>query len=153
MFGAILSFLSGGVFRLLIGQVAGWLDKRQEHLHEIERARLQMEADAAQHARNLEAIKVQAELGVKTIQVQADAAVTSAEADAWRQAVASAVDPADNSWAGMWNKAIRPAAASIVLALWCLALWRQGFITNEWDRDVMGAVLGFFFASRALGKK
>lgn len=153
MFGAILSFLGGGVFRLFIGQVSSWMDKRQEHAYELERARLQMEADAAQHARNLEAIKVQADLGIKTIQVQADASVTAAEADAWRQAVASAVDPADNSWAGLWNKSIRPASATIVLALWCLALWRQGFVTTDWDRDVMGAVLGFFFASRSLGKK
>ncbi len=150
---AIISFLAGGTFRLLLGQIASWLEKRQDHIHEIERARLQAEADQAAHDRSLQAIRVQADLGVKTIAVQSEATVTGAEADAWRQAVAGAVDPADQSWAGLWNKSVRPAAATIALGLWCAALASQSWVMSDWDREIVGSVLGFFFASRSLGKK
>ena len=70
MITALLSFLGGNVFRLVFGEVISYLNKKQDHAQEIERMRFQAEVDAAQHVRNLEAIKTQADLGVKTIQVQ-----------------------------------------------------------------------------------
>lgn len=74
MISALFSFLGGSVFRMIWGEVSHWLTARQDHTFEIERLRLQADMDAAQHARNLEAIRMQADLGVKTIQVQAEAA-------------------------------------------------------------------------------
>jgi len=153
MISALISFLGGSAFRMLWGEISQWLTARQEHAHEIERLKLQAEADAAQHARNLESQRLQAELGAKTIVVQAEADIGRLEADAWGRAVATAVDPADSSVVGQWVKAVRPAAASIALGLWALALYRAGWTMGDWDRELVGSILGFFFADRSLAKR
>lgn len=152
MFTALFSFLGGSAFRMIWGELSSWLTAKQDHSFEIERMRLQGEMDAATHARNLEALRVQADLGVKTIQVQAEADLALKEMDAWGRAVAGAVDPSDQSAVGQWVKAIRPAAASIALILWALALYRSGLVMGTWDRELVGAILGFFFADRSLVK-
>lgn len=152
MFTALFSFLGGSAFRMIWGELSSWLTAKQDHSFEIERMRLQGEMDAAAHARNLEALRVQADLGVKTIQVQSEADLALKEMDAWGRAVAGAVDPSDQSAVGQWVKAIRPAAASIALILWALALYRTGLVMSAWDRELVGAILGFFFADRSLVK-
>lgn len=149
---ALFSFLGGSAFRMIWGEVSAWLTTRQDHEQELERIRLQGELDAAQHARNLEAMRLQSDLGVKTIQVQGDADLSLKEMDAWGKAVAGAVDPSDTTTVGQWVKAIRPAAATIALGLWALALYRAGFNMTDWDHELVGAVLGFFFADRSLVK-
>ena len=70
MITALLSFLGGNVFRMIFGEIISYLGKRQDHSQEIERMRLQADFDAAQHARNQEAIMAQAELGIKTIRTK-----------------------------------------------------------------------------------
>lgn len=152
MFTALFSFLGGSAFRMIWGELSSWLTAKQDHSFEIERMRLQGDMDAAAHARNLESLRVQADLGVKTIQVQSEADLALREMDAWGKAVAGAVDPADQSAVGQWVKAIRPAAASISLVLWALALYRSGLVMSAWDRELVGAILGFFFADRSLVK-
>ena len=59
MFTALLSFLGGNVFRLMFGEVVSYLNKRQAHSFEIERLKLQADLDAAQHVRNLDAIRTE----------------------------------------------------------------------------------------------
>ena len=147
---AILTFLGGGAFRAVWGEIASYLTKRQEHKLEMERTRLQGELDAAQHARNLEAIRVQAELGVKTIAVQADADVARSEADAFREAMARAAIPTGIKWVDAWNASVRPAFATLALALWALSLHRNSWALSEWDLSLIGAVAGFYFADRTL---
>jgi hypothetical protein len=151
--GAILSFIGGSAFRLVWEAISSFLKASQEHRHEIERMKVQAEAEAAAHARNLEAIRVQAELGVKTIAVQADADMARAEVDAWAQAVANAGKPSGIWIIDAWNGAIRPLCASISVVLWVMALNAQGWKMTQWDQELVGVVLGFFFASRALTKK
>jgi hypothetical protein len=109
---AILSFLGGSAFRMVWGEVAAWMNRRQEHAQELDRMRLQGEMDAAQHARNLESIRVQAELGIKTIQVQADAAVAGLETEAWLEAVKATGRPIGVAWVDAWNASIRPGVAT-----------------------------------------
>jgi hypothetical protein len=153
MFSALLSFLGGSVFRMVWGEIAALLTARQDHRHEIERLKLQAETDAAQHARNLEAIKVQADLGVQTIRVQAEADIGGIEAQAWGNAVAALQQPTGIWAVDFWNGIIRPLAASIAIVLWVLALNSQGWQMGEWDKELVGVVLGFFFASRELLKR
>lgn len=147
---AILSFLGGSVFRMMFGQVSDWLNKRQDHQHEIERMRLSGDLDAAAHARNLEAIRVQAELGVKTIRVQAEARVEELELQGWAAAVATSQKPTGVTWVDAWNGCIRPLAASIAIFLWVVALNQAGWKMSEWDKELVGVILGFFFASRVM---
>ena len=153
MFSAILSFLGGSVFRMVWGELSSFFTARQDHGFEIERMRLQGDLEAAQHARNLEAIKVQADLGVKTIHVQAEAAAAQLETEGWFSAVRQAMQPTGIAWVDAWNGIIRPLAASIAILLWVLALNTQGWKMGDWDKELVGVVLGFFFASRELMKR
>lgn len=152
MLSAIVSFLGGSVFRMIWGEVSSWLTARQEHQHELDRMRMQGELDAAQHARNMEAIKVQADLGVKTIAVQAEADLGKIEADGWLDAVKSTGRAIGVAWVDAWNACIRPAVAT-----WSV-LMISGNYFEWWKLDengwsVCGAALGIYLADRALFKR
>ena len=152
MFAALLSFLGGSAFRLLMGEVVGFLKSRQDQKHEVELMRVQADLAASEHARNLESLKVQAELGVRTVQVQGERDVSVAEAQAFREAVAHAQKPTGIGWVDAWNASVRPAFASVALLLWLLALWSRGFVLSEWDTGLVGVIVGFYFADRSLRK-
>lgn len=152
MFTALLSFLGGGVFRMLLGEVSAWLTKRQDHRYEIERMKVQGELDASQHSRNLEAIRVQAELGVQTIRVQGEADLARLDAAGFYGAVAEAQKPTGIWLVDLWNGIIRPLCATIAVYLWVLALNAQSWKMGEWDKELVGVILGFYFVSRQLSK-
>lgn len=152
MFAAILSFLGGSAFRLLMGEVVGFLKSRQEQKHTVEMMRVQAEMEAAQHARQLDSIRVQAELGVKTIQVEGERDIAVSEAEAFRSLVSAAQKPTGIGWVDAWNASIRPAFGTICLALWGLSLYRTGWVLSEWDTSLMAVIIGFYFADRSLRK-
>lgn len=153
MFSAILSFLGGSAFRLIWAQISQMWTAHQEQKHELERMRLQGELDAAAHERNQAAIKLQAELGVKTIAVQAEADLSRLDATTFGQAVVESMKPTGITLVDTWNGIVRPAAATIALLLWCVALNAQGFKMTDWDRELVGVILGFFFAVRVLSSR
>lgn len=146
MISALISFLSGSLVRAIWGEISSWLTAKQEHKHELERMRLQAEMDAAQHTRNLEAIRVQADLGVKLIEVQADAS-------AWAQAVADVGKPTGIAWVDTWNGVIRPLLATLAITVVVAEIVRNGFVLSEWDRELVGAILGLYVADRTLAKR
>lgn len=153
MFSAIFSFLGGSVFRAIWGEVSTWMTAKQDHQFELEHLRLQGDLDAAAHARNMDAIRLQAELGVKTIQVQAEADVGRIEMEGWAAAVSASQKPTGIWVVDVWNGVIRPLAASIAIFLWVIALNAQGWRMGDWDKELVGVVLGFFFASRVMTNK
>jgi len=147
---ALLSFLGGSVFRMIFGELSAWLNKATDHKFEIERLRLQGDLDAAQHERNLAALRVQAELGVQTIRVQGEADAARIELEGWAGAVKQSMVPTGLLFVDAWNGIIRPLAATIAIWLWVVALNAQGWRMGDWDRELCGAILGFFFASRMM---
>lgn len=152
IFSALISFLGGSAFRMIWGEISSWLTARQEHGQEIERMRLQGELDAAAHARNLEAIRLQADLGVKTIAVQAEADIGRLEADGWLAAVKGTTASTGVWLVDLWNGVIRPAVAT-----WSIAMI-SGHYLKWWTLDengwsVCGAALGIYLADRALFKR
>ena len=153
MISAIISFLGGSVFRMIWGEVSTWVTAKQSHAQELERLRLQGEMDAAQHSRNLEAIRVQAELGVKEIRVKAEADLSRIDAEGFYGAARDAMKPTGIWLVDLWNGVIRPLCATIAVAMWVLSLYRAGWTLGPWDQELTAAVLGFFFADRALGKR
>lgn len=153
MIATLLSFLGGTAFRMIWGEVSAWLTAKQNQAHEIERLRLQAEVDAAQHARNLESIKLQAELGVQTIRVQAEGVATGAEAQAWGEAAANVTKLTGIWLVDMWNGIIRPLTASICLGLWVLHVGKAGWVLDEQGWAILGAALGLYLADRALSKR
>lgn len=150
---AILSFLGGGVFRACWGEFSHWMTARQEHKYELQRLQVQGTLDAAQHARNMESQKLQAEMGFKTINVQADADVARADADAFVGAMKVAQAPSGIKWVDAVNAFVRPAFAYVVLFLWLRSLNVHGWVLVAWDLEMMGSICGFFFADRMLGKR
>lgn len=151
--GALFSFLGGSAFRMIWGEASSWLNKRQDHRMEIERIKMQGELDAAQHARNIEVIRVQAELGVKTIQVQAEADAARADMSAWAQAVADVGRQTGIKFIDVWNGSIRPLLATIAIAVVLLEIVRNDFMLSDWDRELVGAILGIYVADRQLSKR
>ena len=150
---AILSFLGGNAFRLIFGEVAAYFTKRQEHAQEVERMKMQGELDAAQHARNLESIRVQSDLGVKTIQVQRDADLDRRDVDAWAAAVSDVGKTTGIKFLDIWNGSIRPALATMAMAIVVFQVAKNGFVLGDWDRELVGAILGIYVADRHLSKR
>lgn len=153
MITALFSFLGGNVFRMIFGEVVSFLNKRQEHAQEVERMKLQGELDAAQHARNLEAITTQANLGVKTIQVQAEAALNQVEAEGWLEAVKATAIKTGIAWVDAWNAVIRPGVATWSIVM--MTLVEIGAISkmSENTAAICGAALGIYLADRSLFKR
>lgn len=153
MLSALLSFLGGSVFRMIWGEVANFINRKQDHQFELERLKLQSELEDRAHQRTQEALKLQAELGIRTIEAQAESNVLTAEAEAFTEAIKNAMKPTGIYWVDAWNGIIRPAAATLALTLWALKLYSQGFVMQPYDTEITGVVLGFFFADRSLGKR
>lgn len=151
--GALFSFLGGSAFRMVWGEVSAYFTRKQEHALEVERMKLQGDLDAAQHNRNMEAQRVQAELGIKVIQVQADADLARADVGAWAEAVASVGRSTGIKFLDIWNGSVRPLLATIAIAVVLFEIVRNGFVLSEWDRELVGAILGIYVADRSLGKR
>ena len=147
---ALLTFLGGSAFRMVWGEVAAFVKNRQDHAQELEMIKIQAEIEAAKHERLQDALKVQHSMGIQTIQVQAEADLNRIDAEGFYKAIESSNKPSGVLWVDGWNAAIRPAAATIVILLWVLALNRAGFVMSDFDKELVGVILGFFFANRAL---
>jgi hypothetical protein len=150
---AILSFLGGSAFRMVWGEVSSYFTKRQEHQQELERTRLQAELEAGRHERDMARIRLQSDLKVQEVKVVGDLAIQKTEADAFVEAIKAAAKPIGIWWVDAWNGSIRPAMATIALAMWVLALYRAGFIPTDWDKELIAGILGFYIADRTLGKR
>jgi hypothetical protein len=149
---ALLSFLGGSVFRMIFGEISSFFTKKQDHDQEMARMRLQAEVADKDHARMLENLRLQSELGVRQIEAQAVAEVDKSEALAFGYAMKDAFKPTGIWFVDVWNGLIRPAAATVVLFLWLLKLYHQDYRMAEWDMELAGVILGWFFANRTMGK-
>ena len=153
MISALISFFGGSVFRMIWGEVSAWMTARQDHSHEVERMRLQGELDAATHGRNLQAITLQSELGVKTIQVQAESDLARIDAGVFGQAVELTGRQTGFAVVDIWNGIIRPMLATECMLLWSLHLYRHNWTLDEQGWALVGAALGIFVADRSLLKR
>ena len=150
---ALISFLGGSAFRMIWGEVSSYFTRKQEHSLEMERMKVQGDLEAAQHARNLESIRVQADLGVKTIQVQAEADLARTDAAAWADAVTAVGRSTGIKFLDIWNGSVRPLLATISIAVVLFEVMKNGFILSEWDKELVSAILGIYVADRSLGKR
>lgn len=149
----IISFLGGNVMRMLVGELFAKWTEYQNHKQEIELIKLQNERDAAQHARNLESLKVQADLGVKEIRVRAEGAVSEVEANAWASAVEATTRPTGIWLVDLWNGAIRPGGATFFLILIGMHFHEKQWVLDEQGWALAGAFLGIYVADRQLFKR
>jgi hypothetical protein len=153
MFSALFSFLGGSAFRMIWGEVASFIQKKQDQEFEIERLRLQGAMEAAQHERNMTAIKLQADLGVKVIEAQRDAAVLQVETDAWLAAVKDVGRQTGIRFLDIWNGSVRPLLATLAILGIVAEVIATGFILSEWHKELVAAILGLYVADRSLSKR
>lgn len=150
MIETLLAFLGGNAFRLIWGEISAAWTRHQDHRHELAMLQATAAAEAARHAQNLEAIRVQAELGVQTIRVQGEADVARTEADAFLAAVQATSARTGIAWVDAWNGAIRPALATMCMAL-IVGDWAQsGWDLDNYSWTLISAVIGIYIADRSL---
>lgn len=152
MLTALLSFLGGSFFRMLLGEVFSFVTKWQDHTHEMELMELQGKLAAAQHERNLAAIKQQADMQIKVIEAQSEAAVGQTEALGWLEAVKATAIKTGVAWVDAWNATIRPAVATWAVAMMTMNEF-QIITMSEFALSVSSAALGIYLADRNLHKR
>lgn len=150
MFGALFSFLGGSVFRMIWGELSEAWNKHQDHKHELESMKLQMELEAQKASQDLERMRVASELGIKELEVKTNAEIEGKEVDAFIVAQKTVMTKSGIQWIDGWNASIRPAAATTCLLLWWFALWQNNFLLDAWSLDLVGVILGFYFANRSI---
>lgn len=144
----LISFFGGTAFRLIFGGVMDYMNKRQEHSQEMALQKLQAELDEARHKRDLESIRLQADLGVKQVMVQSDAKEREQMNDAFIEAVKNTGNKTGIHWVDAWNGIIRPAGATIALLAWVATMMAAGFDFTEFDKELIAAFLGVFVGER-----
>jgi len=148
--GGLLSFLGGTAFRWLFGALIDQWNSYQEHKHEVAMLELQHKIDADKNQWQREAIKLQAEMGVKVIEAQT-AAASSAAADAAFNLAIQGVNEASRreDWVGKFNAFIRPELAQVsILLLAGSAIWPQHITLTPLVTEVICGVLGVFVGDR-----
>lgn len=153
MLTGLISFLGGSAFRMIWGEASAFLTRRQEHAQEVERMRLQEELAAAQHARNLDSIRLQADLGIKVIEVARDAELAMVEASAWERAVDQVGRLTGIKVIDLWNQSIRPLLATLAILVVVGEVIVAGFVLSDWTRELVAAILGLYVADRSLAKR
>lgn len=153
IFSALLSFLGGATARALIGHAISWFEKKQNHQQEMERLKFQAAQDEAAHLRQSALIKQQSDLKLGEIKLVGENAIGLAEAQAFVEAQKVANTPTGVKWIDGWNGTIRPAAATVSIALWLLKVIKAGLALTDWDEQLIASVLGYYFADRQLGNR
>lgn len=148
MLTTLISFFGGTAFRLIFGSVMDFFTKKQDHENELSMIQLQSKLDAEKHTRDMESIRLQAELGIKEIQIAGDVAEQKIMADSFLEAVKSTSIKTGVLWVDAWNQIIRPSGATIALIAWVVAMGVAGFVLNDRDWALMGAFLGIFVGDR-----
>lgn len=153
MFSGLVSLLGGSAFRMIWGEVSAWLTARQEHKHELARLELQERVDAAAHARNLESLRVQNEMGIKTIEAQVGADMSRIDGAAWADLVGANAKLTGITFVDVWNQSIRPLLATLSISMVVFQVIAHGFVLTDWDRELIAGILGLYIADRSLAKR
>ncbi len=150
--GGVFAFLGGSAFRMIWGELSAAWTKHQDHKQELQLLERQERADAAAHTRNLEALRVQHDLGIKVIEANVVAHANNVETDAWATAVdaASGKYKSGVAWVDGWNQGIRPAGATLALLMILAEVVALGFMIPEGTVSVLYAFLGLYVADRSL---
>lgn len=148
--GALISFFGGSAFRMIWGEVSHYFTAKQEHQHEIARMDVEGRLKAAEHERNMAALRLQSELGIKEIEVKSNADQAIEELRAWAVAVADVGKSTGIKWLDAWNGAVRPFLATLAILMVCIEIVSLGFAMTDWHRELFGAILGIFVADRSL---
>lgn len=149
----VAGFFAGSTFRMVWGEVSSWMTAKQDHAHELDRMRLQGELEAAQHARNMESQRLQAELGIKTIHVQSEADLARLDASNFGKGLDSLGQSSGFQFVDGWKSAIQPALATMCMGMLILHFHQAGWALDDRGWELCGSVLGLFVADRLLFRR
>jgi hypothetical protein len=152
MLASLFSFLGGGVFRMIWGELSSWLTKKQDHANEMERLKFQADREDATFDRQQAAIKNQHSMGVEIIHVQAQAATSTLETQAWLEGVKATTILTGVKWVDAWNQTIRPFVATWAIVMITLAEFSL-FTMSDDAMQIACAALGLYLADRTLAKR
>lgn len=152
MIEALFSFLGGSVFRMAWGEIAAWLNKKQDHQYEIERMRLQADLDDRRHQREQDAIKTQAALQVEVIRVQGEQALNELDAQTFIEGVKATTILTGVRWVDAWNQTIRPGVATWAVVMLTVEAFSM-IELSDGTLSVCFAALGLYLADRTLAKR
>jgi len=145
---AAVTFLGSTAFRLAISASLARWKARQEHKFELERMKLQDEIEGHTHRRNLEALKVQSDLGVLEAAVEKQHDLQLLDDQRFDNAMLEVRSPSGYPFLDRWNSFIRPALATTCLVVWVFSLAARSWIPTPWDLELMAATLGIFIGGR-----
>lgn len=152
MIEALVTFLGGSAFRMIWGEVSSYFTRKQEHAQELASMQMQADLEAGRHARDLERLRLTADLGVREVQVAGDVALGKVEADAWLEVVKATGRQTGIAWVDAWNGAIRPALATLAALVVVYGVAQAGTV-DEWTQGLVAAILGVYVADRSLAKR
>ncbi len=138
---------------MLWGEISSFINKKQDNLHELELLRLHGTLDSETHARNMQALKTQAELNIQIVREQSEANVAGIESDAWLEAVKGTTKTIGIWFIDMWNGLIRPLVATWAIIMISINFANQGWILDENGWMLCSAALGIYLADRSLFKR
>jgi hypothetical protein len=163
----ILSFVFGGVFRLL-PELLKWIDKQREREHEARMLDLQMKADEQRAKLEVQKAEVEGRIKMDLAEVQALIAATQAQATVFQKT--------GNKWLDALMVLAETASTFVrpILTYWYCVLmygaykaaafyllldqggnWKEA-VTTLWtanDVAVMMSIIGFWFVDRAIRKR
>lgn len=149
---ALMSFLGGSAFRMLWGEAASYMTRKQEHSQAKEQMALADEQQENAHKRAMEALELRSKLGLSQETVQQELALQTRSLEIWGEASKATYQPSGIAWIDGWNQAIRPAAATLALLAMVVEIFLVGAL-SEWHHEVFSAALGLFLADRSLTKR
>lgn len=154
---SLLSMLGGGLFRLL-PEILKLFTAKQDAAHEYQMTQLQLQIDQARATQNLDLVHAQGAIAADTAEMSAMIEALKAQAVPsgikWVDALSSSVRPILTYWLCLvMYTAYKAALFSIAMhggVTWEHALI-QGY--TEFDQDVVGSIIGFWFTDRAIRKQ
>lgn len=163
----LLSLVFGGVFRLL-PSVMDWLHKGQDNAHELAMVDKQIALAKVQSEQKIAEIGAQGGDTRATLAAQVDGNVETGWSDALADAIKAQSNLTGVKWVDAMNQSVRP----IITYWWCLVLYTAAkvvgitvaltdsaplaqfapILVTDFDKAVIGSILGFWFVDRALRK-
>jgi hypothetical protein len=152
----LLSMLGGGLFRL-IPFIVDLFKQKQDAEHEYRMTQLQLQIDQARASQQIDLAHAQAEI-----------ATGAGEMAAWAEAIKGEATKTGIGWIDALSASVRP----ILTYYWIVGLYGGAkaiqvlvafqahtplagylpILTTEFDQQVIGSILSFWFVDRALRK-
>lgn len=145
----LISFLGSATLRWLLGEWLAIVKARDDHSSELERMRLQHEQDKDRHGWQQEAIKAQADAGVKVIEAQSVASATAIADQGWLATIEQIGRSSGIRWIDGFNALIRPELAQVSIVLLVGHAVAPTYVALEGIvAEVVCSALGLFLGGR-----